>query len=110
MEIALWYAIACGILGIMPCGSFFLIVLEIVLVYHLSVKHRIPFRLGELGVIWAILVPASFALKLISEVTLFWFHAPGWIVKGGIAFGFVMGVGWLIDSYYATEKRKLEGA
>lgn len=82
-------------------------VLEIVLVYHLSVVHSIPFRRGELAVIWAILLLASFILALIVETILALFSGPGWVVKSVIAFGFVMGAGWLVDSYYAAKERKL---
>lgn len=57
--------------------------------------------------IWAILVLASFILTLIVEAILARFPGPGWVVKGAMAFGFVMGVGWLVDSYYAAERRKL---
>jgi hypothetical protein len=110
MNIVFWYAVACGVAGIMPCSFPLLIALEIALVYHLSVVHRIPFRLGELAVIWAILVPVSLVLKVIVEAILIWFAGPGWVVKGLIAFGFVMGAGWLIDSYYSTERRKLGNA
>lgn len=107
VEIVTKYAVACAIVGILPCSFPFLVGLEIAMVYHLSVVHRIPFRLGELGIIWAIVVPTSFILKLIVEAILVWFPGPGWIVKGAIAFGFVMLAGKLIDSYYATERSKL---
>ena len=107
LETVTKYAIACAIVGILPCSFPFLVGLEIAMVYHLSVVHRIPFRLGELGIIWAILVPTSFVLKVIVEAILVWFPGPGWIVKGAIAFGFVMLAGKLIDSYYATERSKL---
>ena len=103
MNIVFGYAVACGIAGIIPGGFPLVMVLEIVLVYHLSVVHRIPFRRGELAVIWAILVLASFILTLIVETILAWFPGPGWVVRGAIAFGFVMGVGWLVDSYYARQ-------
>lgn len=101
MSIVFGYAVACGIAGIIPGGFPFIMLLEIALVYHLSVVHRIPFRRGELAVIWAILALASFILALIVEAILIWFPGPEWIVTGAIAFGFVMGVGWLVDSYYA---------
>lgn len=107
MNVVFGYAVACGIAGIVPGGFPLLMVLEIVLVYHLSVVHGIPFRRGELAVIWAILVLASFILTLIVEAISVWFPGPGWVVRGAMAFGFVMGVGWLVDSYYAAERRKL---
>lgn len=107
MSVVIWYAAACGVIGILPCSFPFLVATEIALVYHLSVIHRIPFRIGELGVIWAILIPASLLLKVIVEVVLVWFPGPGWIVKGAIAFGFVMLAGWLVDRYYAAERAKL---
>lgn len=110
MDVIIWYAIACGVAGIMPCSFPFLMALEIGMIYHLSVFHKIPFRLGELAVIWAILLTASIVLKIIVGGILIWFPGPGWVIKGAIAFGFVMGVGWLVDSYYATERRKLEGS
>lgn len=56
------------------------------------------------AVIWAILVLASFILMLIVEAVSVWFPGPGWVVTGAIAFGFVMGVGWLVDSYYARQR------
>ena len=59
-----------------------------------------------MAVIWAILMLASFVLALIVEAMLVWFPGPGWIVKSAIAFAFVMGAGWLVDSYYAAERRK----
>lgn len=91
-------------------GAFpLLMVLEIVMVYHLSVVHGIPFRRGELAVIWAILLLASFILALFVEAVLARFPGPGWAVKGAIAFGFVMGAGWLVDSYYAAKRLKLGG-
>lgn len=90
-----------------PGGFPLTLVLGIVLVYHLSVVHGIPFRRGELAVIWAILVLAGFILKLIVEAVLVWFPGRGWVVKGAAAFGFVMGVGWLVESYYAAMRRKL---
>lgn len=107
MNIVLGYAVACGIAAIVPGGFALFLVLEIVLVYHLSVAHRIPLRRVELAVIWAILMLASFILSLIVEAVSAWFSGPGWVVKGAIAFGFVMGAGWLVDSYYAAEQRKL---
>ncbi|HEX6899010.1 MAG TPA: hypothetical protein VF789_04825 [Thermoanaerobaculia bacterium] len=107
MKIVLGYAVACGIAGGIPGGFPVLLVLEIVMVYHLSVVHGIPFRRVELAVIWAILVLASFVLTLLVEAILAWFPGPGWTVKGAIAFGFVMGGGWLVDSYYAAKRRKL---
>ena len=107
MSIVFGYAIACGIAGIIPGGFPFILVLGIVLVYHLSVVHGIPFRRGELAVIWAILVLAGFILTLIVEAVLARFPGAGWVVKGATAFGFVMGVGWLVDSYYAAKRRKL---
>jgi hypothetical protein len=107
MIIVFGYAVACGIAGAMAWGFPLLMVLEIVLVYHLSVVHGIPFRRGELAVIWAILMLTSFILALIVEAVLDWFPGPGRVVKGAIAFGFVMGVGWLVDSYYAAGRRKL---
>ncbi|HSK81264.1 MAG TPA: hypothetical protein VLQ45_32730, partial [Thermoanaerobaculia bacterium] len=93
--------------GVIPGVFPLIMVLEIVLVYHLSVAHGIPFRRGELAVIWALLALASLILALIVEAILAWFPGPGWVVKGAIAFGFVMGVGWLVDSYYAAKRRKL---
>ena len=113
MNIVFGYAVACGVAAIMPVGFPLVLVLEIVLVYHLSVVHKIPFRRGEQAVIWAILMLASFILALIIETVearLVWFPGPGWIVRGAIAFGFVMGVGWLVGSYYAAARRKLDSA
>lgn len=102
MGIVFWYAVACGVVGF-P----WLMVIEIILVYHLSVVHRIPFKRGELAVIWAVLMLASFILALVVEAVSARLPGPGWAVEGVIAFGFVMGVGGLVDSYYATEQRKL---
>lgn len=110
MELVVWYGVACGIAGIMPCSFPFLMGLEIAMIYHLSVRHKIPFRLGELAVIWAILLFCSAVLKTIVGLLLNLAVGPGWIVKGLIAFGFVMVVGWLVDSYYASERGKLETA
>lgn len=109
MTIVFWYAVACGIAGVVPGGFPLIMVLEIVLVYHLSVAHGIPFKRGELAVIWAIVILASFILTLIIEAVLARFPGPGWVVNGAFAFGFVMGVGWLVDSYYARKQRKLGG-
>jgi hypothetical protein len=109
MNIVIWYAAACGIIGILPCSFPFLVAAEIGLVYHLSVIHRIPFRIGEMGTIWAILLPTSLILKAIVGGILIWFPGPGWIIKGAIAFGFVMLAGWIIDKYYSTERAKLGG-
>ena len=106
MNIVFWYAVACGIAGVIPGVFPLIMVLEIVLVYHLSVAHGIPFRRGELAVIWAILMLASLLLALIVEAILVWFPGPGWVVTGAIAFGFVMGVGWLVDSYYARQAKE----
>lgn len=102
MAIVFVYAVACGIAAMIPGGFPLSMVLGIVLVYHLSVVHRIPFRRGELAVIWAILVLASFILTLIVEAVLAGFPGPEWAVQGAMAFGFVMLVGWLVDSYYAA--------
>ncbi|HSG39151.1 MAG TPA: hypothetical protein VLE27_05900, partial [Thermoanaerobaculia bacterium] len=60
-------------------------------------------RRVELAAIWAILMLASFILTLVIEPVLVWFPGPEWVVKGAVAFGFVMGAGWLVDSYYAAK-------
>jgi len=106
MEIVWTYAIVCGIIGFIPFSALLLILIEIGMVYHLSTIHRIPFNLGELTVIWGILVTVSFIFKVIVGAIFIWIPFFGWVAKGAIAFCFVAAVGWLIDKYYANEALK----
>lgn len=106
MDLVKKYAIACGLIGLIPFSFPLLMIIEVVLVYKLSIKHRRPFSIAELGIIWSILGVVSFILHGIVG-TIFDFLGPvGWIAKGAFAFGFVMGFGALVDWYYRTENAK----
>lgn len=101
------YAIACAIIGLLPLSGFILMIIECVMVYHLSVQYRRPFNAGELIVIWGILGFISFILFVVVG-GIFDVSVPllGWIVKAAFAFGFVMLFGKLMCSYYETENAK----
>ncbi|SRR6266446_7424613 len=99
MQLVMKYAIACAIVGLIPFSFPLLMLIEVALVYHLSCEHRRPFNIAELGIIWSILLFVSFVLHGIVG-TIFDFLGPaGWIAKAGIAFGFVLGFGALVDGY-----------
>jgi len=108
MELVKKYAIACGLIGLLPLSGFILMIIECVMVYHLSVQYRRPFNAGELLVIWAILGFVSFILFVIVG-GIFDVATPfiGWVAKAAFAFGFVMLFGKLVCSYYETENAKI---
>jgi uncharacterized protein (DUF697 family) len=106
METVWKYAIAAGIIGLIPLSVIILIPLEIVMIYHLSVVNRRPFNLAELSIIWAILLfVGGFAHGVVGAVFVF-FGPVGWIVKAGFAFGFVLAFGGLVNWYYNMENQK----
>jgi hypothetical protein len=109
METVWTYAVVCGVIGFIPFSAILLILIEIGMVYHISVNHRIPFSLGELAVLWGCLVAVSAVFKLVVGTMFLWIPVIGWLAKGGLAFVFVLGAGWLVDRYYAAEalKRKI---
>lgn len=108
MKVIACYAVVCGIVGTVPLSSPLLLLIEIAMMVHLSVIHRKGIGLGEITFVFALLGGASVTLKAVSESLLIWFPGPGWIVKGGIAFSFVMGAGLLVDFLYrAAERREL---
>ena len=106
MTIVLGYAIAAGMIGLIPLSFIPLILMEIVMVYHLSVVNRRPFSLGELGVIWTILLFTSGFLSGVVGTVFDLLGPVGWIAKGGIAFAFVLAFGSLVNWYYRSENRK----
>jgi hypothetical protein len=108
MKVIVGYAVACGIVGTMPLSSPLLILLEIAMMIHLSLIHRNWIGLAGLMFVSPLLAGASVTLKAVSESLLNWFPGPGWIVKGGIAFSFVMGAGLLVDFLYRLKPTKHE--
>ena len=56
MNTVIKYAVAAAIIGFFPGSIIILIPLEIAMVYHLSIIHKRPFNLGELGLICTALV------------------------------------------------------
>lgn len=108
MRIVKGYAIACAIVGLLPLSGAILMIIEAVMVYHLSVENKRPFNIAELIFIWGVLEVVSFILFVVVG-GIFDVAAPffGWIAKAGFAFGFVMLFGRLIDSYYRTENAKI---
>lgn len=79
-------------------------VLEGVLVYRLSVEHNRPFSIAEMGAIWAILLTLCGFLQFAVGMAFDTFGPIGWFAKAGIAFGFVMVFGTLLDSHFAKPK------
>jgi hypothetical protein len=107
MSVVWMYAIAAGIIGLLPASSFVLIPLEAVMVYHLSTINKRPFSLGELAVIWAIVCGVSTALGgFIGTIFVVMGGPIGWIAKAGVAFAFVLGFGVLVNWYFQTENKK----
>ena len=104
--VLLKYAIAAAVIGLIPMSFPFLMVLEVVMVYHLSVVNKRPFNLAELSVIWIILLFVSGFFHGIVEVIFVFLGPLGWVAKAAIAFGFVAGFGHLVNWYYETENKK----
>jgi hypothetical protein len=106
METVLKYAIAAGIIGLIPFSVIVLIPLEIIMIYHLSVINRRPFNLGELSVIWIVLLFVSgFGHGAVEAI--FVFLGPiGWVAKAAFAFCFVVAFGGLVNWYYGMENKK----
>lgn len=106
MNTVVKYAIAAGVIGLIPLSILLLLVLEVIMVYHLSVINRRPFSLLELSVIWAILVAAGGILQGVVG-TIFDLAGPiGWVAKAVIAFVFVLCFGGLVNRYYEMENKK----
>lgn len=100
------YALGGAVIGLIPFSSLFLILLEVVMVYHLSVIHKRPFSLGELGVIWGILLVFSGILHVVVG-TIFDFMGPfGWFAKAILALVFILCFGGLVNWYYDMENKK----
>lgn len=106
MSTVIKYAIAATIIGLIPFSAIFLMVLEVAMVYHLSVVNKRPFSLGELGIIWSILLVLSGVVHGIVGTIFDVFGPLGWVAKAVIAFVFVMIFGGLVNWYYEAENRK----
>ena len=106
MELVIKYALAAAVIGFIPGSIIILLPLEIAMVYHLSKWHSRPFQLGELSVIWSILLFVSGVLYTIVGAIFVWFGPAGWVAKGLFAGVFVLAFGGLVDWYYKTERRK----
>jgi hypothetical protein len=107
MSTVVKFALAAAVIGLFPFSIVFLLVLEVVMVYRLSVINKRPFNLGEMAVIWAILLAIGGFLQGVIG-TIFDFAGPvGWVAKGVIAFLFVLLFGYLVNWYYETENKKL---
>lgn len=103
------YAVVAGIVGFIPGSILILIPLEIGMVYHLSIINKRPFSIGELSIIWTILLTAGGLLQLAVGTIFTWLGPLGWLAKGGFAFVFVLSFGGLVNWYYETENRKQYG-
>ena len=100
------YALAGAVIGLIPFSFVFLILLEVGMVYHLSIINKRPFSIGELGVIWGILLVASGTLQGVIG-TIFDFGGPvGWVAKAILALVFILCFGGLVNWYYEMENKK----
>lgn len=105
MPMVFAYAIAAGVIGFIPLSVFILIPLEIAMVYHLSVRNRRPFSLGELGLIWTLLITVGGVLQAVVGSIFVWAGPVGWLAKSFFAFGFVLVFGGAVNWYYETENK-----
>jgi hypothetical protein len=106
MNTVIKYAIAAAFIGFIPGSIVILIPLEIAMVYHLSIVHRRPFNLGELGLICTALATVGGGMQAMVGLIFNLAGPLGWVAKGPMAAAFVLCFGWLINWYYATEVQK----
>ncbi|HTV66567.1 MAG TPA: hypothetical protein VMD98_13240 [Bryocella sp.] len=106
MELVGKYALAAAVIGFIPGSVLILLPLEVAMVYHLSTWNRRPFQLGELSLIWSVLLFVSGVLYTIVGSIFLWFGPAGWLAKGLFAGLFVLSFGALVDWYYKSENRK----
>jgi hypothetical protein len=100
------YAFAAGVIGLIPFSFPLLMLLEVVMVYHLSVIHKRPFYIGELSIICGALLSFGFFLHVIFGIILDFLGPVGWVAKAGVAFVVVIGFGSLVNWYYQMENKK----
>jgi hypothetical protein len=100
------YALVAGLIGFIPLSLIPLLFLEAAMVYHLSVFNRRSFHLGELITIIGILITLGGLLQGFVGMIFTVGGPPGWVAKGGFAFAFVLGFGFLVNKYYESEGGK----
>lgn len=108
MELVMKYAVAGGFIGLIPLSVVILVPMEIAMVYHLSVVNKRPFHLGELAIIWAILLVLSSILHGIAGTMMDLLGPVGWLAKGIVAFVFIAIFGGLVNWYYQMENKKAQ--
>jgi hypothetical protein len=106
MNTVIKYAVAAATIGFFPGSIIILIPLEIAMVYHLSIIHKRPFNLGELGLICTALVTVGGGLQVVIGLIFNLVGPLGWVAKGPMAAAFVLCFGGLVNWYYATEAQK----
>jgi hypothetical protein len=97
MDVKLGYAIAGGIAGFIPGGTFVLLVLEGFMFYHICHRYKVPVLEEGFGFVIAI-AGVSLILKFAVE-TLHSFLGCGQIINAIVAFGVVYGLAHVVDNY-----------
>ena len=99
------FALAAAFIGLLPFSSFFLVPLELVMIYRLSVLNRRPFSIVEFGFIAIVCALGTVMRGWVAFI--FTFLGPlGWLAKAVIAGLFVLLFGWLVNQYYQSENMK----
>ena len=100
------YAFAAGVIGLVPGSAPFLILLEIGMIYHLSVKNNRPFNLAELGIIVTLLLATGGPLQGLVGSAFDFLPILGWFAKAALAFIFVICFGAAVNKYYQIESKR----
>ncbi len=93
------YALIGAVIALVPGASVLLIPMEVYMVYQIAAKNN-SFEFVPFMVMSAALVTISGSLKGLVTL-LHGILVLGQIINAGVAFGFIMAVGFVAEKYYA---------